>query len=434
MKCLQRIVRTVLACAIMSGALAGTWAWASLTQEQSRALREEAASGDKAALKKLMAEAQQEDPDAQWNLGILYHLGQGVPQDYGQAAQWFRKAAEQGNVQAQNSLGALYGKGQGVAQDYGQAVRWFRKAAEQGNAQAQRNLGLHYAQGLGLSKNKVVAYALFNLSAARNSSSLDKARNNRSSLARSMTNQEVEAGQALTRQVISAGSLQPLDQYLAGSTVKEKEEPGAGTPERSGLTTKQAAALQRDAASGNKAAFEKLMTAARQANPYAQFSLGVLYAQGKGVTQDYGQAALWYRKAAQQGEVKAQNDLGVLYLKGKGVAQDYGQAALWFRKAAEQGAGKALNSLGGFYANGWGLPQNKVAAYALFSLSAVQDPASKEKALNNRSLLVKEMTSQEVQIGQALTGQIARARSLKPLDQYLANPAVKRRKPRALSA
>ena len=52
--------------------------------------------------------------------------------------------AEQGNADAQYNLGVMYDNGQGVRQDYAEAARWYRKAAEQGNAKAQYNLGSMY--------------------------------------------------------------------------------------------------------------------------------------------------------------------------------------------------------------------------------------------------------------------------------------------------
>ncbi len=70
--------------------------------------------------------------EAQYLLGALYYNGQGVPQDYAQAAQWYRKAAGQDNADAQSILGFLYDNGQGVPQDYAQAAEWYRKAAEPG--------------------------------------------------------------------------------------------------------------------------------------------------------------------------------------------------------------------------------------------------------------------------------------------------------------
>ena len=70
----------------------------------------------------------------------VYEKGEGVKQDYKEAFEWFRKAAEQGNTKAQFNLGLMYYKGQGVKQDYTEAAKWYRKAAAQGYAAAQSNL------------------------------------------------------------------------------------------------------------------------------------------------------------------------------------------------------------------------------------------------------------------------------------------------------
>ena len=66
--------------------------------------------------------------------------------DYATALRLLRPFAEQGDAGAQYNLGLMYDKGQGVPQDYATAVSWYRKAAEQGDAEAQFNLGLMYAQ------------------------------------------------------------------------------------------------------------------------------------------------------------------------------------------------------------------------------------------------------------------------------------------------
>ena len=61
----------------------------------------------------------------------------------------FRQAAEQGHASAQFNLGLMYATGEGVPEDDAEAVRWYRMAAEQGHAGAQFNLGLMYATGGG---------------------------------------------------------------------------------------------------------------------------------------------------------------------------------------------------------------------------------------------------------------------------------------------
>jgi TPR repeat protein len=101
--------------------------------------------------------AEQGNAKAQFNLGLLYYNGQGVQQDYAQAAVWDRRAAEQGFIDAQFNLGLSYYHGQGVSQDYAQAAVWWRKAAEQGDAQAQYNLGLLYHEGQGVPKDNAQA-------------------------------------------------------------------------------------------------------------------------------------------------------------------------------------------------------------------------------------------------------------------------------------
>ena len=55
--------------------------------------------------------------------------GHGVPQDYGEAIQWYRRAADQGHAGAQVSLGLMYFDGRGVPQDFVQAHLWLNLAA-----------------------------------------------------------------------------------------------------------------------------------------------------------------------------------------------------------------------------------------------------------------------------------------------------------------
>ena len=77
------------------------------------------------------------DAQAQSTLGMSY-LGRGVPQDYAQAASWFRKAAEQGLADAQNILGSMSERGWGVTQDFVEAHKWLNLAASRASAVYQR--------------------------------------------------------------------------------------------------------------------------------------------------------------------------------------------------------------------------------------------------------------------------------------------------------
>jgi TPR repeat protein len=81
--------------------------------------------------------AEHGDAAAALSLAHMNYYGQGVPQNYAEAARWYRSAADLGNAKSQFSLGYIYYYGQGVPQDYSEAVRRFRIAAEQGDVQAQ---------------------------------------------------------------------------------------------------------------------------------------------------------------------------------------------------------------------------------------------------------------------------------------------------------
>jgi TPR repeat protein len=96
------------------------------------------------------AMAEKGQPEAQSSLGTAYARGEGVKQDYQQAAKWYQRAAEQGNAAAQTALGELFEAGQGVPRDNGKAAEWFRRAAEQGAATAQYDLAALYAIGKGV--------------------------------------------------------------------------------------------------------------------------------------------------------------------------------------------------------------------------------------------------------------------------------------------
>gem|GEM_PF-2091162 len=94
------------------------------------------------------------DAEAQYNLGLKYSEGRGVPQDDAQAVALWRKAADQGHANAQYELGIAYYDGQGVPQDDAQAAAWWRKAADQGHPDGQQSLGFAYRRGVGVPQDE----------------------------------------------------------------------------------------------------------------------------------------------------------------------------------------------------------------------------------------------------------------------------------------
>ena len=116
--------------------------------------------------------------------------------------------------------------------------------------------------------------------------------------------------------------------------------------------------------------------AADQGNAFAQYKLGVMYSEGRGVPKDEREEVSWYRKAAEQGHAQAQYNLGWMYANGEGVAQNDYEAVKWFRKAAEQGFAAAQYNLGLMYENDRGVAKDDSEAVKWYRKSAEQGDAS----------------------------------------------------------
>lgn len=71
--------------------------------------------------------AKQGVAQAQYNLGILYNYGKGVPRNYEKAFKWYKKAAKNGFPEAQYVLGRMYKKGLGVPKDEEKAAYWAKQ-------------------------------------------------------------------------------------------------------------------------------------------------------------------------------------------------------------------------------------------------------------------------------------------------------------------
>ena len=103
----------------------------------------------------------------------------------------------------------------------------------------------------------------------------------------------------------------------------------------------------------------------------AQFRLGSLYEKGLGVKKDLQMARQLYTAAGEKGNAKAMHNLAVLYAEGIDGKPDYDTAAQWFRKAADRGIGDSQYNLGILYARGIGVEQNLPESYKWFTLAAL---------------------------------------------------------------
>ena len=82
-------------------------------------------------VERLREAADKGEVELQYKLGTMYAEGVEVPEDFAEAAKWYRMAAERGDVEAQYKLAVIYEFGRGVALDYSEAAKWYLQAAEQ---------------------------------------------------------------------------------------------------------------------------------------------------------------------------------------------------------------------------------------------------------------------------------------------------------------
>ncbi|MDP1869838.1 MAG: hypothetical protein Q8L13_26300, partial [Bradyrhizobium sp.] len=172
-----------------------------------------------------------------------------------------------------------------------------------------------------------------------------------------------------------------------------------------------------------------LRAAALKGDATAAYEIGVRFAEGKGVTANYDEAAKWYDRAAQAGVVPAIFRLGTLYEKGLSVKKDidiarryymqaaergsakamhnlavldadgggkganYKNASQWFRKAADRGVADSQFNLGILYARGIGVDQNLAESFKWFSLAAAQGDAD---SVRKRDDIAKRLDAQSL--------------------------------------
>ena len=92
--------------------------------------------------------------------------------------------------------------------------------------------------------------------------------------------------------------------------------------------------------------FTALCRLAEQGDPVAQYAVGLHYAQGEDVPQNYGAAAHWFSLAAEQGHIGAQATLGGLYWAGRGVPKDVTKAYFWLVLARAGGYERSKDLIG----------------------------------------------------------------------------------------
>ena len=336
--------------------------------------------------------AEQGDAEGQWRLGVHYRDGDGVAQDYKEAAKWFRKAAEQGHAKAQSALGNCYYYGEGVEKDYAEAVKWYRKSAEQGYAVGQCNLGNSYYNGEGVEKDYAEAIKWYRKAAEPRNQGIfySDAKGDTKDIKRmTAAGQEYAPAQCALGNCYYYGRGVEKDYAEAVKWYRKAAEQGLAEAQYElGLCYRDGEGVEKNYAETVK----WYRKSAEQGYASAQCALGNCYYYGRGVEKDYAEAIKWYRKAAEQGQEKAQCALGNCYYHGRGVEKDYAEAVKWYRKSAEQGYAVGQCNLGNCYYYGRGVEKDYAEAVKLYRKSADQGYEKAIKILEELGEMTEDFT------------------------------------------
>ena len=159
-------------------------------------------SGDyKIAMAELKPLAEQGDASSQYNVGVMYEYGYGVPENDKIAVKWYTRAAEQGMPHARFALGTMYDNGTGVPENDKTAVKWYTLAAKWGLAIAQANLGVMYSNGEGVLTDTKRAYMWYNL-ASYNGEKI--AGENKDIIAKQMTPADISKAQDMSSRCLES--------------------------------------------------------------------------------------------------------------------------------------------------------------------------------------------------------------------------------------
>ncbi|KAG0260131.1 hypothetical protein DFQ27_003740 [Actinomortierella ambigua] len=271
------------------------------------------------------------------------------------------------DADAQVSLAEMYEiGGSGVPKDNEKAFVWYLRAAQLGHLDAMGRVSGMYAEGRGTEQSDEDA-------ARWQHQATDQRRSNLASVSVEEDSRDKSWFRTTSRKQLagmksSLGSVINVLDTNQDIVKAQAERGGARAQFIVGSMYEQGRGVEQS----DVEAVKWYTKAAGQGNPQAQNNLGRMYLDGRGVEQSDVEAVKWYTKAASQGNPQAQDSLGSMYRLGRGVEQRDVEVVKWYTKAASQGSPNAQNNLGTMYANGRGVEQSDVEAVKWYTKAASQ--------------------------------------------------------------
>lgn len=279
-----------------------------------------------------------EFPNEQAKIGYFYYTGTGgFVQDYNQAYQWFKKAADKGNSYAQYYLGLCYKNGHGVKKNRSIAFDWFKKSADQNYVDAMYEVGYAYEHGEVVSKNMLSAADYYYLPALCD-----------------YMDATYRLGCIYYKGYARPKHVYDNAQYFLEKAL-EKMDPQADA-KRIAEAKKMLGDIYCQEGnkfyhSGNSSEYVRAYLnyqegADTYGNYEAHYGWGNCCFYGRGTKKNIPEAINHYTLAASHGVVDAQYALGLCYKNGTGVPVDEYTAYQWLLKAAQGGKVDAFYEVG----------------------------------------------------------------------------------------
>ncbi len=295
---------------------------------------DEVSSQDKTSLAHLQDRAALGDTDAQFTLGQFYQEGVEVNQNIEEAIKLYQLASDQQELKSEYNLGLIYLEGHGVPADYTKGIALLRDAAFKGNDYAQYALAriaeLGYRNSAGeliIQPNQEQAIAMYDLAAANDYGPAEY------QLAEMLV-REKRTDLTVAAKKNRNQTVKQLYQEAFNSGVKEAALPLAFFDAMSKDKTKQNQAVvvaKKEAEAGNTS---------------AAILLGLLYDRGIAGDKNQSQAISWYQKAPNN-PVSA-FILGTYYSQGIGVSENKQKGEALLTTAANAGLSYANLNLAVF--------------------------------------------------------------------------------------
>lgn len=385
--------------------------------------------------------AEENLPQAQYQLAYIYQHGLGVPVDNVLAAAWYLKAATGNMALAQFALGTFYFYGIGVQQDKEQAenlyqlaakahnphalfmlsvlapkeplqMQYLQEAAAFGFAKAQYNIGRTLYLGLdGTKQDLAQAFAFFSLAAKQD---LAPAQFMLGVMAFKGEMQAINKSEAVNWYQLAANQGFAYAQYNLGIALLTGEGISVN-PSAAAAWFSKAKILPNaqyllgylnyygiGVPKNTSKALEYYTNAANWNNAAAQYVLGYLYHNGLTVPKDNKRALDFYRQAAHNHYAEAAYMVGLFYQQGLGILPNLPKALFWYEKASLSGFSRAQLVLGMLLVSNMSF-ENTEKGYAFLSLATTSnDNEIRNEALKAIGILNKTMRPKEIDAAKAL--------------------------------